>query len=966
MRFNIFLTRFIQSLKFYFRLRLVFGIAAIIAANSLRGQEAPGQDIKKIRNLARAISDSETLLSKYPNNEFTPNLMFQLSELYVKRAALRFQREMMMYEESLEKYDRGLIIDEPTIPRINLSDAIEMCYKILDKYPNSSFRDKVLYRIALCHFEEGNKEKAAEYFQKVVLETDEKQFLEEANFRLGEYYFDLKVYEKAIDYYSHLLNSWDSPFFDMALYKLGWSHYNLDHYSQAISTFIYLIEDINLLEQVDSEFLGKTKADLRRESIEYIAICFTEFGGAKKARDFLKERKDKDYTIQILMDLVDKYQARNFYADAIETIRVLIDFYPDNPQAPKFQQKIVENYELAGDQKKANQARARLIAKYGPDSRWLKQMPEGELRQEILDIVEESLYTLGTGAQAKAQETKLKLEYQLAINRYRTYLEKFPNSERRENILFYLAECLYEIDKFNDAADSYYELLMEYPNSEFRELAAYNRILAYNQILQQNSISDSTILELSNFLGKGKTKVDTINVINPYQAYLIQASNDFYLYFPNSQKLPEVLMKLAEIFFELGEYSLAKTTYQQVINGLSTNGYLPQAYTMIAQCAFNQGYYEEAEQWFNKLSQLFPDSARYVEKANKMIASTRFKVAELFIEKGDSSRAAAEFEKVSFIAPDSAVAERALFEAALQYENIGNKEKALTIYESLPFRFPKSNFIDKSLFKAGLLCEELEDWNRAATNYLAIYQHDAGSQFASKGLFFAAKCYENFGDFDKAKTYFDEYTKMYYHDPDRYLEAAFRNGEIAYNQKQYQTALKDFEFVVSSYQNFIEQNAKVENYIPANAQFLIGEILFDSFQKIKLIPPFERKLKYKKAEFEKVLKSYTEAAKYKVADWSTASSYKIGCTFEEFANALLESPRPKNLSDSALEEYNAKLWQTVLPFKEKALKAYQTNVKQAIENNIENIWVTESKKRMEALTIELGLDSSDIGHRSGS
>lgn len=949
----------IEKLRHYVGLGFLISVATVMVSNSLQGQESPGQDIKKIRSLAKAIADSETLLAKYPDIDFTPNLMFQLSGLYAKRATLRYQREMMVYEETLEKYDQNIIEDEPTIPRINFQDAIEICYKLLEKYPNIPFRDKVLYRIAICHLQEGNKEKALEYFQKTASEANDRQLLEEANFRLGEFYFDARFFEQAVDYYSRLLNSWDSPFFDMALYKLGWSQYNLGHYSQAISTLIYLIEDINLLQEVESEVLGKTKADLRREAIEYVAICFAEYGGPQKAKEFLKERKDKDYTVQVLLDLADLYKQRNFYTEAIEAINVLLDFYPDDPNAPKYQEKIVENYELAGDKEKANEARARLIAKYGPGSRWLKRIRDEGHRQEVLDTVEEFLYTLGTDAQAKAQETKMKLDYQLAINRYNSYLEKFPNSDRSAKVLFYLSECLYDINEFDEAADSYYELVMEYPNSEFRETAAFNRILAYDQLLQNNSHSDSTTLMLNNFLGNGKTEVDTIRVDNSYQAYLLQASNEFYLFFPNSAKLPEVLMKFAQTLYELEEYSLAKESYQRVVHGSSTNGYLPQAYIMTAQCAFNQENYGEAEEWFQELTKLFPDSVRYVERANKMIASTRFKIAETFIEKGDTLAAAEEFEKISWVSPDSAIAEHALFEAALHYEKIGNQEKALTLFESMLTRFSNSNLVDKSLFKAGVICEELEDWPRAATNYLALYKRGSDSQFASKGLFFAAKSYENFGDYDKARTYYEEYTKTYFHDPDRYLEAAFRKGEIAYNQKLYHTAMKEFEFVVKSYHTFIAQNADVESYMPAHAQFLIGEILFDSFQKITLSPPFERKLKRKKVKFEKVLKAYTEAAKFKVADWTTASSYKIGITFEEFADALLDSPRPKSLSGKALEEYNIKLWQSVVPFKEKALNTYRANVKRAIENNIENTWIVESKKRLEALTIELGFDSME-------
>ncbi|MFQ5770726.1 MAG: tetratricopeptide repeat protein, partial [bacterium] len=517
----------------------------------------------------------------------------------------------------------------------------------------------------------------------------------------------------------------------------------------------------------------------------------------------------------------------------------------------------------------------------------------------------------------------------------------------------------------SEAVAFYYELILNYPDSEFREAAAYNRILAYDKLLENNSPLDSTTLYLSNFLGKGATQVDTINVVNHIQAQFLQASNDFSVFLVESPKLPEVLMKFAENLYKLNRFALAQAAYQKVIDHASVNGFKPQAYTMVGQCAFKQENYRDAEEWFQKLVQLYPDSTRLVERANKMLASSKFKIAENYLGQKDSTQAAVEFEKIANVVYDPEVAERALFEAAKLYENMGDKNKAIAFYEAIPKKYPHTKLFEQSLFKAGVLCEELEDWDRAAANYLALFEFDPASPFAAKSLFFAAKCYENNGNYDAARTYYGKYTTFYSEDTDRFLEAAFRKGEIAYNQKSYQTALRDLNFVIKSYQKFVQDKREVENYIPANAQFLIAEILYANFQKIKLTPPLEKKLKQKRAKFKQVIKAYTEAAKYKLAEWTTASSYKIGMTFEDFANALLESPRPRNLSGAALDEYNEKLWKSVLPLKEKALNTYQANVKQALEFNIQNKWITESKKRIEALTMELGRNTMELGQETG-
>lgn len=948
------------SVSKQFLLPLVFCIGFWMSPfASLRAQVLPGEDIKKIQTLNEAISETESLLAKYPQSEFVPNLMFQLVELYVKRSSLNFQREMLLYEVAEQKFEQKQIANEPVPPKINYRDALDTAYKLLEKFPAAPFREKLLYRIALCHLEEGNQEKAAEYLQILSTETHDKQFLEESYFRLGEFYFDKKDYRKAVEYYSRLLESWDSPFFGMALYKLGWSYYNTDNYPQAISTYIYLIEDINLLEQADAEYLGKTKTDLRREAIEYIAICFAEYGGPRKAREFLTARKEKDYTVTVLEHMAEIYKQRNFYAEAIEALHVLLEFYPNKLEAPKYHQQIVENYELAGEKTRADEERVKFANQYGPKSEWMKQVPPGPARDEILAAVDDYLYTLGTDAQAKAREMKSDLYYGLAISRYRNYLDTFPKNPHSGKVQFYLAECFYEMGKLAEAAEAYFDLALHYPESEYREQAAFNRVLAYNQLLMNDGAVDSTAFFLFNFLGKSDARVEILRVLNPTQAQLLQACNDFVVYHNSSARLPEILMKYAELLFGLEEYDLARDAYLKVMDHPAAGPFLPLACTMAGQCDFKQNRFKDAEDWFLKVTREFPDSVRHVERANKLIATARFKAAETMLADGDSARAAAEFEIVATVVSDPEVAERALWESARIYEIKNGKSRAAALYEMIPKRFPESQQSDKAFFKAAFLSEELGDWKRAAENYLALYQSVPSSELASKSLFLAARNFENLNQLERARGYYGEYIRKFKEDdPDRYLEAAFRKGEIAFNQKQYETARRELEAVIRAYEQLTAKNIEAERYVPANAQFLIGEIVHLEFQKIQLAPPLERNLKRKRAKFEEVIKSYTTAAKYQVADWTTAASYKIGVTFEDFANALLESPRPANLSGAALDQYNEKLWQSVLPLKEKALSTYQNNLKQAADYGVENQWITETKKRVQALLTELGLDTA--------
>ena len=135
---------------------------------------------------------------------------------------------------------------------------------------------------------------------------------------------------------------------------------------------------------------------------------------------------------------------------------------------------------------------------------------------------------------------------------------------------------------------------------------------------------------------------------------------------------------------------------------------------------------------------------------------------------------------------------------------------------------------------------------------------------------------------------------------------------------------------------------------------MIGEIHFQDYCRIELVPPLENNLNKKRELYTAVLTAYRDAGKFNVAEWTTAATHKIGMTYEEFVSAFERSPRPDNLSDTELVSYNQKLNEYSEPFKMQALETYKANVQRAEQSNIENEWIAESRKRMQQLMIELG------------
>jgi TolA-binding protein len=572
---------------------------------------------------------------------------------------------------------------------------------------------------------------------------------------------------------------------------------------------------------------------------------------------------------------------------------------------------------------------------------------------------------MATRAHQTAQVTQDSSDYRLAIDNYNSYLVKFPDAANNPKIMFYLSECYYEQGDYETAADNYYELMITHPRSEFQEPAAYHRILALQYLPGQHSEVDSVDLFMHNFLGQNPGAADSMRVANKWQAQLLQALNDFSIYHPDSEYIPGVLMTYAALFYELNDFYRSEQVYHFILDSEICRPYWLLTQFQLAQSNFQQQDYSGCLQWTSRIIAGYPDSTNYVRKAYELMSRAKFRGAEKLLAKGDTLQAALAFADIAATGSDSTVAERALYQSGMQFEASGSSARAVQQYDKLVETFPGSPLRVDAAMRAAVLSEKTEDWLTAARYYQTVADISPVDNFGAAACFNAARCWESGGEFNKARETYQAYMIKYHDDRDRYLEAAFRKAEIAWNTKDRATAQKEFQFVVDSRQRFADNNIATDDYYVANAQFLLAEMQFESFQEVELKPPLQRNLKLKKKLFERVIKTYTAAAGYKVAEWTTAASYRLGETFEAFAEALLTAPVPGGMSDEQLQEYNTKLQETILPFKQKALQAYETNIRQAELHSIENYWVVESKRRLNVLSAELEIKPSELTEKRG-
>ena len=419
------------------------------------------------------------------------------------------------------------------------------------------------------------------------------------------------------------------------------------------------------------------------------------------------------------------------------------------------------------------------------------------------------------------------------------------------------------------------------------------------------------------------------------------------------------MLKYAETLYELNKWDLAARLYKITVSPEYRNlPFYGQSINMIAQCYLKMGKYAESEKWFNNLADAFPDSAQSVIRAKKMVARAKFKLAENFKNKGKSTQAAIHFLKLAFNTGDAEIAKAAIFQAANQFEEAGDLEKAIKAYERMLEEQPNIAFKDELIVKTGLLYEKEENWLRASNNYMKLVAQCPNSKLAPRALLNAANCFEQMGLWFKCKQTYSDYVNRFASvAPDDYIEALYKIGEISYNREDANSALKQFQTTVQEFKKLRRKHIPVEEYLPAKAQFLIGEINFEKYKQIKIVPPLNISMKKKISLLNSVVKEYMEAGKYKVADWTTASLLKTGMVFEHLAESFENSPIPVEYTDAEKQAYLETINKQIIPFKKKACDVFRANIANAKKNNIQNEWVNQSKKHLEQLSLELGLGS---------
>ena len=399
--------------------------AAVASAPAPASNPAAEDSVRRV-----AIDKLTSFISRYPNSTLRPNALFQLAELLVRRADDVFAAAQRAGSNDLTQPD--------------YSAAVARYEELVGKYPNFVDGDAAAYTLGTLYAADARYADAARMFEAVAARP-QSSYRAEAYFRLGDARFEQAsalrgaprraMFVQAADAYQNATRSAspDGDIYFLALYKLGWAYYNQatqpnqPEYGQAVEVFGRLVAEYDKLTPERQARLG-----LRREAIEYMAVAFTQTGGAEAANAYFSSHADAaSFELPVLRRVAASLRDQGDFPRAVAAYQAVEAKAPTDSGALAVQREIIDIYQnRVLDPEHAQQARLQLVDQFAPGTDWANaNAPLADTAAQVREVM---LRQSAQYALSQAQQKKDSARFAAAAELYARYLREFrrPTAHR--------------------------------------------------------------------------------------------------------------------------------------------------------------------------------------------------------------------------------------------------------------------------------------------------------------------------------------------------------------------------------------------------------------------------------------------------------------------------------------------------------------------------------------------------------
>jgi TolA-binding protein len=824
-------------------------------------------------------------------------------------------------------------------------------------------------------------------YERILKEFPRSKFVPDAHMAFAESHFNGQHdYAAALQRYEDVLRYPESELSDLALFKSAWCLWKLGRTDEAAMRFRQVLDLDGKLAEVSAE-RRRRLLELQDEALAYLIQVFTEDerNTAADLHRFLLRIGGEKYAGRVLRRLSRAFFDQGRYPRAIEAYGMLLASEPNDPSAPQSQRQIAAAYAALDDTEQTVAALTALAKNYGPTSSWAQQQADPSVVQRARESAERAVRTQAMRYHERAQKEKSQPDFEHAARLYQVHIETFPESPFGYEITFYLAELLFHrLNRPEQAGEYYLAAAKRDSKGKFTKDALYNAIVAF-EVVRTRELAGCTA-------GKPPAPAEQNAPVAPVDACAEtptdhKFSDAIALYvqlYPADPEVPGILFRQGRMYFERGIFDPAIRQFGQLLDSYPNSEYAATAGEMVLE-SFNRAKdYTNIESWARKLkgAPAF-QNAESQRKLDSLILQSVFKTGEQLAEAGDHRRAAEAYLRASREFPRDERAPKALYNAGQEWQRAGDLAEAASAYDALIERHPRTAEGALGAWAAAQMFESIAQFTDAARYYEAYNARFPSADKREDALYNALLLRVAAGDNDEAVRDGGEFVKafpasksadeVYFligraHEADkRWSQAAqvyrhyIKSGRDGGRKVEAHTrlgiallALGDRDGADKAWASAAKSGRKSDDasarYYAAQARFSQGDRALADFEQVKIagdVRTLGKRLAQKSDLLRKAAEIYGDVVDYRVSEWVTAALFKIGESYEHFAEALRDAPIPAQLSEVEEQAYRDELAKFIVPIEERALEAYESGYRKALELRVFNTW---TEKQREALT----------------
>lgn len=891
-------------------------------------EEKPGKSFKQkeIKKPGKAAVNLNKKLRSTKKSSEIADLKSESTRQFEKRAAAK-EKIKTAKSSAITPLPDGSNID--ALQTAGAKKAIRLYKKLLIKFPLYEHKDQVLYQLSRAYEEIGQINAAMKVMNRLVKEYPRSRHFAEVQFRRAEYFFTRKKFLDAEDAYKSILKiGKGTEFYELTLYKQGWTFYKQDLYEDALNHFIDLLD---YKVSIGYDF-GKTHSSSIQKRVDdtfrVISLSFSNLGGADSVINYFKKQDTKSYESDIYSYLAEFYLIKRRYSDAALTYKAFITNNQYHKLAPHFSMRMIEIYHKGHFPKLVIEAKKDYALAYGiNESYWkyynIKDHPEvvGFLKKNIIDLANHyhAVY------QDYRYRNKKKQSFKDAAHWYKQFLLSFPKDKLSPGINYLLADLYLENKDFLVAAVEYEKTAYNYPSNKESSKAGYAAVYAYREYLKKASPHE-----------KNKIKREVIRI-----------SLTFVDVFPKHKKASVILAAAADNLYEMKDFKLAiKTAYQLIKKySKSKQSLRRSAWLVIAYSSFDLNKFKESEQAYTKVLTMPSKNKNLRKKLLENIAAAIYKQGEQANKLLEYRVAANHFLRIRKLAPNTRIRSTAEYDAATALIKLKDWPQAAAVLLAFRKIYPKHKYRSEVTKKIAYVYQQDKKHLQAAKEFERIFAESSDQAIRRESLQIAAELYQKIPDKKNTLRIYKRYVQYFPQPLEESLEIHSKIAAFYKADNQAKKRLKTLKYIIKMDAKAGSQRTERTRYLAGIASLAIIEPIYNQFVAIKLKRPFKRNLAKKKKKMKRNLRRYNSLVDYHVGDVTAAATYYIAETYYHFSRALMESERPRKLSELELEEYDLMLEEQAYPFEEKGIKIHKKNI-ELLTAGVYSRWIDKSLKKL--------------------